>query len=63
MSHILKSASKLVLILVSLTMSVAFLIGVLREAVDYEIITIAYIGLMNALTGFYFANKGDNNKK
>lgn len=52
--EILKSASKIVFILVAVVSSVAFLIGKLPQE--------QWMILSGMAFGFYFSNKGDQNK-
>lgn len=63
MNDLLSSASKFCLIAVVLTVCTLMVFGAATKQLDYRDLTIAFVGLINALQGFYFAHKGDKDKK
>ena len=63
MNSIFESATKLVLLIVVLTLCSILIFGALTHQIDYKDIVIAFVGLLGAMQGFYFAYKGENNKE
>lgn len=61
MSEIIKSAAKLVFMVLSATACVAYLIGVIMGRVVFE--TQDFMVLASMAFGFYFAHKGDQTKE
>lgn len=59
MSNIIKSASKIVLLTVTFTISAVIIYGAVTKQVDFKELTVAFIALLSATSGFYFANKGE----
>lgn len=57
MSNIVKSASKIVLLAVTFTISAAILYGAVTKQVDFKELTVAFIALLSATSGFYFSYK------
>lgn len=62
MQNIFKSASKIVLITTSTSLSLAFLFVVFTSKVDGSVIADIFKVFLGAVAGFYFANKGDTSK-
>lgn len=60
MSNILKSASKIILLMFGATISITYIYGVLTGKVVLD--TKDFLIPAMAVMGFYFANKGDNNQ-
>jgi hypothetical protein len=59
MQNIFKSASKICLLLAIVTICGLMVFGAITKQLDYKDLTIAFVGLLSALQGFYFANKGE----
>jgi positive regulator of sigma E activity len=59
---ILESATKIVLLIVVITLCGLMIFGAVTKQIDYKDIVIAFVGLLGAIQGFYFAYKGDNSK-
>ena len=55
----MKSASKIVLLLAVVTLCALMVYGAFTKQIDYKDITIAFIALLSAIQGFYFAYKGN----
>ena len=62
MDNIIKSATKIILLLAVATLCFLMLFGAITKQLDYKDITIAFVALLSALQGFYFAYKGDSNE-
>lgn len=62
MDNIMKSATKLVLLLAVVTLCGLMIFGAITKQLDYKDITIAFVALLSAVQGFYFAYKGDSNE-
>lgn len=62
MNNISKSASKIALLTVVFTLSSAVLYGVVFKTIDANDLLIPFISLTSAITGYYFANKGEADK-
>ncbi|UOF78885.1 hypothetical protein [Caudoviricetes sp.] len=60
MQNIFKSASKICLLLAVVTLCVLMGYGAITKQLDYKDLTIAFVALLSALQGFYFANKGES---
>lgn len=63
MEHIIKSASKIVLITSSLALSLSFLWVVFTGKVDGTVIADIFKFFLGAVAGFYFAHKGDSDSQ
>ena len=63
MNDLLSSASKICLIAVVLTICTLMFFGAATKQLEYRDLTIAFVGLLSALQGFYFANKGNKDKE
>lgn len=62
MNNILKSATKIVLLTAVLTLCLIMVYGAFTKQLDYKDITIAFVALLSAVQGFYFAYKGNENE-
>lgn len=62
MQNITQSATKIVLLLVVVTLCSLMVFGAITKQIDYKDLVIAFVGLMGAMQGFYFAYKGDHNE-
>jgi uncharacterized membrane protein len=63
MKEIFNSATKICLLTVVFTLCIILFYGAFTGKLDYKDIVIAFVGLLGALQGFYFANKGDTSKE
>jgi hypothetical protein len=63
MEKFISFATKICLLTVVFTMCALMFLGAITEKLDYKDITIAFVGLLSAMTGFYFAYKGDPTKE
>lgn len=63
MEHIIKSASKIVLITSSLALSLSFIFVVFTGKVEGSVIADIFKFFLGAVAGFYFAHKGEADEK
>lgn len=62
MKEIVKSASKIVLLTMSLVLALSFLYVVLTNQIAGEAVADIFKISIGAVFGFYFAHKGDNTR-
>jgi uncharacterized membrane protein len=60
--NIFESATKICLLTVVFTLCIILFYGAFTGKIEYKDIVIAFVGLLGALQGFYFANKGEAGK-
>jgi hypothetical protein len=61
MESIIKSASKLVLLALSFVLAISFLFVTLTKQIEGTIVADIFKFFLGAVSGFYFANKGEAN--
>lgn len=62
MSKLITSASKIVLIVMTFSLAIAFLYATFTKQVAGDVIADIFKVSLGAVLGFYFANKGEQDK-